>query len=995
MSIDGVNAVLASCWPNLRHMIGSGLQASLEAPSAGSGTFQIADGFLSVTPGMDFPPGITRLIPWSPEGRDAAVSLAFPLEEAGWSFQITGYLTGQLVSTLEVHARPFQLNVNGLRLTVDLEAMSDAADPDRLVVQNLQPTLFLDMEIPGFFTLRAKIPPTWNQVDHTFQFLADIEVNVGYLGGSGTFRGQLVLDPFGTSSVKVDLPVFGMQKISFPLPDWIPATFKQIAAGELPLKWGEGAPPATLPPGLPPQNSHSLFHEAQQIGQDIASHAPYGAIFDVRYAFDSQNRTYSIDKFVGERDSAIWSGHYLAAEAFHVASAAELRAQAEQAGDAVTSALYQAEQDVASNNVQNALEGIEKLLLVSQLATGSDPAAPEGPPDPLFPFYLSNFTGLLCRAVLPQSDVDKTCPRMDGGDIGENPPPCYHGALSGFDLRHVYYTRGVTIDGQKWYGFGRDNDSSTRDSYLGVLWGLAATFKFTTDAGVRNRTKVLLTEMIGFLDANAWCILTPSGSLDSTATFHPSRLKDSFSYIFHMRLAFLRVGKSVNPGRFAAAYDTLAAQVQDAVWLLSWVDSFNPVDPDHYYKFNLNHAAFAALLFFEDDPALRTIYKDAFRLLRRAVRHHRNAYFDLIWVLAQDEADRAGAIARLMTPITALLQEWLSRRDAVCRKTAGPGPGPTSPVSSLATQGDPAPAFLPRLYNVPSGTQRLASKFSFFGAPSVVVATIPLPLQGRPGINMDFLWQRSPFFTGLILHGDRASFDTLGNGLIESPGVDYLLAYWMAVYLQALSAGPHLRAMDARESIVARTGALVTARFQFDFSALIAFFHHLQALQIIFTQINSNTKPFGRDFAGQSLYELIAKDSPDIPGNKRNLMAKASAVGIEIALTDLDNLNQAVLPFLGHVKSLDPISRLISLFKMAATEANPARTAEIRVISESDFQAVPIRSLFDTAKRQALRDLVLHSGLEQFGLPWGAFLDTEIHDVGTEIRSFLGMETNE
>jgi hypothetical protein len=43
----------------------------------------------------------------------------------------------------------------------------------------------------------------------------------------------------------------------------------------------------------------------------------------------------------------------------------------------------------------------------------------------------------------------------------------------------------------------------------------------------------------------------------------------------------------------------------------------------------------------------------------------------------------------------------------------------------------------------------------------------PIPVEQR--VQTDFLWQRSPF----QLSGG-------GDGLIESPGIDFLLPYWMA-----------------------------------------------------------------------------------------------------------------------------------------------------------------------------------------------------------------------
>ncbi len=48
-------------------------------------------------------------------------------------------------------------------------------------------------------------------------------------------------------------------------------------------------------------------------------------------------------------------------------------------------------------------------------------------------------------------------------------------------------------------------------------------------------------------------------------------------------------------------------------------------------------------------------------------------------------------------------------------------------------------------------------------------ACFPIPVKDR--VRTDFLWQRSPF----LAYGG-------GAGTIASPGVDYVLPYWMARY---------------------------------------------------------------------------------------------------------------------------------------------------------------------------------------------------------------------
>jgi hypothetical protein len=67
------------------------------------------------------------------------------------------------------------------------------------------------------------------------------------------------------------------------------------------------------------------------------------------------------------------------------------------------------------------------------------------------------------------------------------------------------------------------------------------------------------------------------------------------------------------------------------------------------------------------------------------------------------------------------------------------------------------------------------------------------------GKDKDFMWQREPFRISVSADGckrsprpDTEQILKLGSrsSQRESPGIDYLLAYWLAVYLNILSATP-------------------------------------------------------------------------------------------------------------------------------------------------------------------------------------------------------------
>ena len=151
--------------------------------------------------------------------------------------------------------------------------------------------------------------------------------------------------------------------------------------------------------------------------------------------------------------------------------------------------------------------------------------------------------------------------------------------------------------------------------------------------------------------------------------------------------------------------------------------------------------------------------RSAYKIVRNYTASHQNAFFDIV--------DRAleGPNAGRDVEMRMLLDQWLqrSRRDA-----------PTD------------------LNGIPvCGTE----------------ACQPVPVPLRPGT--DFLWQRDPF---QVTGG--------GNGFIESPGIDYILPYWMARYygviqsfaVQSAAAASIAVAPDSIASIFGQDLALNTAQ---------------------------------------------------------------------------------------------------------------------------------------------------------------------------------------
>jgi hypothetical protein len=184
-------------------------------------------------------------------------------------------------------------------------------------------------------------------------------------------------------------------------------------------------------------------------------------------------------------------------------------------------------------------------------------------------------------------------------------------------------------------------------------------------------------------------------------------------------LSLLQVGRQVNPQRFDSLYRNERFLRSLGVILPIAFDVLD--DHDSYFKFNLDVIALYNLIRLESPGTHRDRYLDAYDVLRRTVDDHGNAHFNMI--------DRAlkGPDGARDTATVALLRAWLRR---------------------------PRRDFFVDLRGiVPACGDNRACQ--------------PVPVEQR--VLSDFLWQRSPF----QLFGG-------GDGFIESPGIDFLLPYWMA-----------------------------------------------------------------------------------------------------------------------------------------------------------------------------------------------------------------------
>jgi hypothetical protein len=206
----------------------------------------------------------------------------------------------------------------------------------------------------------------------------------------------------------------------------------------------------------------------------------------------------------------------------------------------------------------------------------------------------------------------------------------------------------------------------------------------------------------------------------------------SFSTTFMGRpdqqLSLLQVGRHVNPARFDLLYRIHRALLAGTVRLPMQGECGDT--HGSYFKFNLDYINLYNLIRLEEpgSPFL-ALYLNAYDVLRGCTGTHDNAHFNMI--------DRVikGPLASRDADTQRFLDLWVLR------------PRRDDPVDRSAE----------------------------YAACGPNLACEPLPVDKRP--TNDFLWQRDPY-----------TLSNGGSGLVEFPGIDFILPYWMARYYGIMTA---------------------------------------------------------------------------------------------------------------------------------------------------------------------------------------------------------------
>ncbi|MBI3271760.1 MAG: hypothetical protein HYZ53_22405 [Planctomycetes bacterium] len=257
-----------------------------------------------------------------------------------------------------------------------------------------------------------------------------------------------------------------------------------------------------------------------------ARHLPHDTVLDARMDSPTGDHVLHYAHF---EDSAIWTGHYLASQAYRFAATGSADALA---------------------NARRALAGITRLL---DVAGGQ---------------------GYLARAAVPVASP------WAADLVGAHPvitlPAPANPRVHPPEAGHTFYKS--VLHGVEWYWEG----TISRDQYSGVMFGLALAWDLIPQEDVRTAIRHDVTRIATFLEARGWTPVAPDGEIPTTFLHRPEQI-----------LAFLQIARHVNPSAFASVYERRARQFAPVVWTaifaetLDVYESYFKFNLDHINLFNL------------------------------------------------------------------------------------------------------------------------------------------------------------------------------------------------------------------------------------------------------------------------------------------------------------------------------------------------------------------------------------------------------------------------
>ncbi len=367
------------------------------------------------------------------------------------------------------------------------------------------------------------------------------------------------------------------------------------------------------------------------------AHQPHGSTAEVLWTDRERS---SVERYEGLGDGVTWTGHYLAALA--------LRQSVEHSEETL-------------DEIVDVLDHLDALISM----TGRDGYVPRyaGPADdPAYERYYSRYG---------------RGPSLFRPGLGTR---AYHGVATYEDL--------------VWLG------NSSRDTYDGVHFGLAAAWAYVDDEEVRARVKALVIRIGRRLEADRFFVLDGRG--------HVTRPT------LQWRCAWLRLLLSAAPEEFSQlrARYVLFSKVFRRVGF-----SLRPVWASDYFPNNLGMIRMFTLCTLEDNPDMRAEYQEMAREeYHREGATHLNAHFAAIYLLVTGDDDATA---------TATVEGCLL--DFPNEKWAGPVDNRALPGVEMRDERFARYAFLP--------SERPHNDFLWQRPPALAIRTLDEPRE-YPGVDM-------------------------------------------------------------------------------------------------------------------------------------------------------------------------------------------------------------------------------------------------------------------
>ncbi|MFO8017600.1 MAG: hypothetical protein R6U96_03135 [Promethearchaeia archaeon] len=177
----------------------------------------------------------------------------------------------------------------------------------------------------------------------------------------------------------------------------------------------------------------------------------------------------------------------------------------------------------------------------------------------------------------------------------------------------------------------------SRDVSIGIIYGLSMTYAFVDDAELRETAGRIIDKTVSYWYDCNWRIIDTDGMQHTSGDFLAGRPLEEGGTI----LTFLQAAKQVKPKKWSPIYKKYAYDRGMAFSIgrtMRMGVDLTPKIFDAYYGCNFLYNNAPTLILLEEDPVLKEIYiKQWLNVLHDFTKLHRNANFDVVYLLCQSD----------------------------------------------------------------------------------------------------------------------------------------------------------------------------------------------------------------------------------------------------------------------------------------------------------------------------------------------------------------------